>query len=150
MIFSLFFSLFFRVGGFSAFWLLWLLRGFSWLLWLFISHPLHSHFLSVFLFASSCIASSAAAGGFLAFWLLSGFGFSHPLLSQLAFGLGFLHPQHRKFLSGAPATPLSFKKARLIEPSLFRSLCDRYFLDSLSLIESSQPPRCFLDFFAPN
>ena len=24
--------------------------------------------------------------------------FSHPLLSQLVFGLGFLHPQHRKFL----------------------------------------------------
>ena len=36
------FFLFFRAGGFSAFWLLWLLRGFLWLLWLFISHPLHS------------------------------------------------------------------------------------------------------------
>ena len=31
-------SFFFRLGGFSAFWLL----------WLFISHPLHSKFLSAF------------------------------------------------------------------------------------------------------
>ena len=31
---------------------------------------------------------------------LSGFGFSHPLLSQLVFGLGFLVP---------PATPLSIE-----------------------------------------
>ena len=106
--------MFFRVGGFSAFWLLWLLRGFLWLSWLFISHHLHSQFLS---FRILCIASSAAAGGFLAFWLfgflawlfrfwrLSGFGFSHPD----AFPVGFLHPQHRKFLFSPPATPLSIK-----------------------------------------
>ena len=91
----------FRLFGFV------LLRGF---LWLFISHHLHSPFLS---FRILCIASSAAAGGFLAFfafwlfgfWRLSGFGFSH----LDAFPVGFLHPQHRKFLSGPPATPLSTK-----------------------------------------
>ena len=43
----LFLFLFFQGGWLSAFLLLWLLRGFLWLLWLFISHPLHSHFLSV-------------------------------------------------------------------------------------------------------
>ena len=100
-------------------------------LWLFISHHLHSQFLS---FRILCIASSAAAGGFLAFWLfgflafwlfgflafwlLFGFlafggflalAFRILMLSQLVFGLGFLHPQHRKFLSGPPATPLSIK-----------------------------------------
>ena len=75
-----------------AFWLLWLFRWFLWLLWLFISHPLHSQFLS---FRILSIASSAA------FWLCGFcFGFSHPLLSQLVFG--FLHPQHRT----PPATPL--------------------------------------------
>ena len=50
------------------------------------SHPLHCQFCCV-----------TGRFGFVAF------GFSHPLLSQLVFGLGFLHPQHRKFLSGAPA-----------------------------------------------
>ena len=65
-----------------GFLVLWLLRGFL-LLWLFISHHLHSQFLS---FRILCISSSAVAFwllGFLAFWLfgfwrLSGFGFSHP------------------------------------------------------------------------
>ena len=64
--FVCFFPVFFGVGGFSAFRLL----------WLFISHPLHSQFLSVCLcrlFASVAFASSAAAGGFLASWLLAAF-----------------------------------------------------------------------------
>ena len=66
--------------------LLWLLRGFLWLSWLFISHHLHSQFLS---FRILCIASSDAAGGFLAFWL---FGFlAFWLFGFLAFWLfGFL------------------------------------------------------------
>ena len=95
------------MGGFSAFWLLWLLRGFMWLLWLFVSHPLHSQFLSAWLLRLWLFASAALPVPFrqVALWLcrlwrLSGFGFSHPLLSQLVFGLGFLRPQHRQFLSG--------------------------------------------------
>ena len=39
------------MGGFSAFWLLWLFRGFMWLLWLFISHPVHSQFVAFVAFA---------------------------------------------------------------------------------------------------
>ena len=67
--------------------------------------------------SSSLVASSALPVplrqvafwlfGFLAFWL---FGFlAFWLFGFLVFGLGFLHPQHRKFLSGPPATPLSIK-----------------------------------------
>ena len=92
-------GLFFR-AGFSAFWLLWLLRGFLWLLLLFIS-------LSACLFASSALPVPLRQVAFwlCGFWRLSGFGFLHPLLSQLVFGLGFLHPQHRKFLSSTPRHP---------------------------------------------
>ena len=76
----------FWLFGFLAFWLFGFLA-----FWLF-------GFLAFWLF------------GFFAFWLfgfwrLSGFGFSHPD----AFPVGFLHPQHRKFLSGPRATPLSIK-----------------------------------------
>ena len=94
VLFSLFLKDFF---GFQGGWRFGFLAfvAFTWVFVafvLFISHPLHS-------FRILCIASSA-----------DGFGFSHPLLSQLVFGLGFLHPQHRKFLSGAPpTTPLSTK-----------------------------------------
>ena len=57
-----------------------------------------------------CIASFAAAGGFLALWLLAAFWLwlFASSLAQLVFGLGFLHPQHRQFLPGPP-TPLSIK-----------------------------------------
>ena len=97
---------FFRVGGFSAFWLLWLLRGFLWLLWLFISHHLHSQFLSVRIL---CIASSAFwLFGFLAFGGFLALAVRILMLSQLVFGL-VLHHQHRKFLSGPPATPFRLK-----------------------------------------
>ena len=112
--------MFFRVGGFSAFWFLWLLAfvAFHFASSAFtvplFSHPLHCQFrcgrwlfgfLAFWLF------------GFLAFWLFGFLNFGGflalacriLLLSQLVFGLGFLHPQHRKFLSGPPATPLSIK-----------------------------------------
>ena len=76
-------SLFFRVGGFSAFWLLWILRGFF-VAFAFRILCIHSSSLFVFSrafaftvplclsFRILCIASSAAASGFLAlaaFWL---------------------------------------------------------------------------------
>ena len=38
--------------------------------------------------------------GLCGFWWLIGFGFSHPLHSQLVFDIGFPHPQHHQFLSG--------------------------------------------------
>ena len=117
LVFRLFMDVFFLVfqgGWLSASCLLWLLRG---CLWLLISHPLHSHFLSVclcgfmrllrlWLFASSALPVSLRQVAFwlCGFWWLSGFGFSHPLLSQFV-GLGFQHPQHRQFLSGAPRHP---------------------------------------------
>ena len=41
-----------------------------------------------------CITSfSQVAFWLCGFWRLSGFGFLHPLLSQLVIGRGFLHPQ---------------------------------------------------------
>ena len=61
--------------------------AFTWVfvaLWLFISHPLHSQFLS---FRILCIASSAAAGGFLALWLLAAFWLW--LFASSAFPVGF-------------------------------------------------------------
>ena len=55
----------------------------------------------LWLFASSALPVPLQQVAFwlCGFWWLSGFGFSHPLLSQLVFGLGFLHPQHHQFLS---------------------------------------------------
>ena len=73
----------FRLFGFSAFWLLWPLRGVLWLLWLFISQ-----FLSVCVFfASSALPVSLRQVAFwlCGLWRLYGFGFSHPLLSHLVF-----------------------------------------------------------------
>ena len=92
------FSRFFFSGwvAFRLFWLLWLLRVFLWL----CGFSFRILCIHVCLFASSALPVPLLFG-FVAFGL-SGIGFSHPLLSQLVFGLGFLHPQHRKFLSGAP------------------------------------------------
>ena len=125
--------MFFRVGGFSAFWLLWLLRGFCGFRG-FSLRIICIHSSSLFASSALPVPLRQVAFGFLAFWLfgflafwlfgflafwlfgflafwlfgfwrLSGFGFSLPD----AFPVGFLHPQHRKFLSGPPATPLSIK-----------------------------------------
>ena len=117
------------MGGFSAFWLLWLLRGFLWLLWLFISHPLHSQFLS---FASSALPVP------LAFWLCGFWRFWLWLFASSAFPVG-LWPWLPA--SSASQVPLWC----LIELSLFRSSCDSCFVDSLAavlqgLIESSLVP----------
>ena len=48
--------------------------------------------------------------GFLAFWLFGFLALAFRILmpSQFVFGLGLLHPQHRKFLSGAPRHPPFF------------------------------------------
>ena len=86
------------------------------------SHPLHCQFRCgrwLFGFLAFWLFGFVAFWlfGFLAFWLFGflAFGgflalaFRILMLSQLVFGLGFLHPQHRKFLSGPPATPLSIK-----------------------------------------
>ena len=54
-----------------------------------------------------CIASSAAAG-VCGFWRLSGFGFSQPLLSQLALALAPASSASQVPLV-PPATPLSIK-----------------------------------------
>ena len=102
LFFFIFLKVFFCFSGRVAFRFVWLL----WLLWLFISHPLHSQFLS---FRILCIASSAAAGGFLALWLLAAFWRFASSAFPVGFWLGFLHPQHRKFLSGAPHHPPSIK-----------------------------------------
>ena len=92
----------FRVG------FLWLLPGFMWLLWLFISHPLHSQFLSAWL-----LRRFIGFMRLLRLWLFASFALPVPL-RQVAFclcglwrlsGLGFLRPQHRQFLSGAPPPP---------------------------------------------
>ena len=53
--------------------------------------------------------------GFLAFGGFLALAFRILMLSQLVFGLGFLHHQHRKFLSGPPATPLSIKMQSLFD-----------------------------------
>ena len=64
-----------------------------WLLRLFVGVM---QLLRLWLFASSALPDSLRQ---VAFWLCGfGFGFLHPLLSQLVFGRGFLHPQHRQFL----------------------------------------------------
>ena len=54
------------------------------------SHPLHCQF--------RCGRWLFGAFWLFGFWRLSGFGFSHPD----AFPVGFLHPQHRKFLFSPP------------------------------------------------
>ena len=51
-----------------------------------------------------CITGSAPAGGF---WRLSGFGFSHPLLSQLVFASCVLNIASSSLVP--PATPLLIK-----------------------------------------
>ena len=116
--FWLFGFLAFWLFGFLAFWLFGFLAFLAF--WLF-------GFLAFWLFGF-------LAFGFLAFGGFLALAFRILMLSQLVFGLGFLHPQHRKFLSGPPATPLSIKMhAYIIESSLFRSSCDSYFLDSVPL-----------------
>ena len=50
-------------------------------------------------FRICCITSSSPAGGFLALWLLAALWlwlFASFAFSQLVFGRGFLHPQHRQ------------------------------------------------------
>ena len=69
--------------------------------WVYMGFCGFMRLLRLWLFASSALP-------------VGGFGFSHPLISQLV-----------------------FSNARLIESPLFRSSCDCYFLDSLPLIESS-------------
>ena len=91
VVFQRFLFVFQRVGGF-------------WPLWLFMSHPLHSQFLSALVFAASAPVLLRVA--FLALRLLAAFWL---WLFASAFPVGFwpwlLHAQHRQFLSGAPPHP---------------------------------------------
>ena len=100
--------MFFRVGGFSVFWLLWLLRGFMWLLgWSFRILCIHSSSLE-----GGCLAFAAFSWVYVAFavWLFASSALPVPLL-QVAFWLcgfcGFAFrilcfPSWFLALSGAP------------------------------------------------
>ena len=94
---------------------LWPLLCWSWSLHPCISGPLVPWSLGPLVSWSFGLLSSSLFG-FCSFLLglcsFCGFGFSHPLLSQLDFGRGFLHP---------PLAPLSIEMPPLFESSLFRS-----------------------------